>query len=368
MAETTDKYRAALEAARNGLQWYRDAYPEADSGADDEMMALIEEALASKAAPQEDQMLKDLKHALKDATELRQQITLMEEHMRGETWRWQADKSDDLATMGNRMGVLIYASDLRDLLASKAAAPAIVLDFKMASELLEMFGGEPGTITLMHGDGHSGKGLYAHYEEYPEEGAEFLGVPNDEAAPPPAAVAAEPLTQQSYEDAKVGYAEDMAAICQALGLDSEAHDIAEVLSEIASLKAAAPSAAPASGEADGWPYMRSKLALAVLGFHGRTFATLADAEQMLDSISEPDGPMPELRRIAAAAHAAPDASPSASELQRFLDVAAGEGLVLDGVDAADLYVALFPQAYAQAVAPVVDALAAARKPSEGGAA
>jgi len=39
----------ALKRARNGLQWYRDAYPEADSGADDEMLAEIDAALA--AAP-----------------------------------------------------------------------------------------------------------------------------------------------------------------------------------------------------------------------------------------------------------------------------------------------------------------------------
>ncbi|MCE8025830.1 hypothetical protein [Billgrantia aerodenitrificans] len=31
-----------------GLEWYRDAYPEADSGADDEHAAEVEEALADK--------------------------------------------------------------------------------------------------------------------------------------------------------------------------------------------------------------------------------------------------------------------------------------------------------------------------------
>lgn len=41
-----------LEAARNGLQWYRDTYPEADSGADDEMMAQIDAALAAAPAQQ----------------------------------------------------------------------------------------------------------------------------------------------------------------------------------------------------------------------------------------------------------------------------------------------------------------------------
>jgi hypothetical protein len=42
-----DNLRAALEAARNGLQWYRDKHPEDDSGADDEMMAQIDEALST---------------------------------------------------------------------------------------------------------------------------------------------------------------------------------------------------------------------------------------------------------------------------------------------------------------------------------
>lgn len=47
---STIALRDALEAARNGLQWYRDMYPEADSGADDEMMAQIDEALAAQPA------------------------------------------------------------------------------------------------------------------------------------------------------------------------------------------------------------------------------------------------------------------------------------------------------------------------------
>lgn len=61
----------------------------------------------------------------------------------------------------------------------------IHIDYKQATELLEMFGGEPGEITLEVGDGHSGHGLYAHYTELPEEGAEYLGVADDEAVPVP---------------------------------------------------------------------------------------------------------------------------------------------------------------------------------------
>ena len=37
-------------------------------------------------------------------------------------------------------------------------------------------------------------------------------------------------------------------------------------------------------------------------------------------------------------------------LHTFLNAAAGEGMVLDGVDAADLYVALFPERYAATIA------------------
>jgi hypothetical protein len=62
-------------------------------------------------------------------------------------------------------------------------AQSIHLDFKQATELLEMFGGEPTEITLTYGDGHSGKGIYASYTDMPEEGAEYLGISNDEAIP-----------------------------------------------------------------------------------------------------------------------------------------------------------------------------------------
>lgn len=41
-----DRAKKALELVRNGLAWYRDAYPEADSGADDEMMEEIDTVLA----------------------------------------------------------------------------------------------------------------------------------------------------------------------------------------------------------------------------------------------------------------------------------------------------------------------------------
>ena len=80
-----------------------------------------------------------------------------------------------------------------ELTAKVVAAPgaAITLDFKMATELLKMFGEEPGLITLQHGSesSHSGTGLYARYSDMPDEGAEFLGAePDDEAVPEAVAV------------------------------------------------------------------------------------------------------------------------------------------------------------------------------------
>lgn len=82
-----------------------------------------------------------------------------------------------------------------ELTARVVAAPAqpvpssgasITLDFKMATELLKMFGGEPSLVTLQQGSerSHSGTGIYAWYSNIPEYGAEFLGSePDDEAVP-----------------------------------------------------------------------------------------------------------------------------------------------------------------------------------------
>jgi hypothetical protein len=52
-------------------------------------------------------------------------------------------------------------------------------------------------------------------------------------------------------------------------------------------------------------------------------------------------------------------------LHTFLDEAAGDGLVLNGIDAADLYTAIFPGRYAEAIAPILDALSAAPTPPAG---
>lgn len=47
MKTDIDKLRDALESAQNGLKWYREAYPAADSQADDEMETKLNQVLAS---------------------------------------------------------------------------------------------------------------------------------------------------------------------------------------------------------------------------------------------------------------------------------------------------------------------------------
>lgn len=49
------------------------------------------------------------------------------------------------------------------------------------------------------------------------------------------------------------------------------------------------------------------------------------------------------------------------ELHVFLNAAAGEGLVLDGIDAADLYVMLFPKRFAEAISQQAQSEAAAQE-------
>jgi len=46
-----------------------------------------------------------------------------------------------------------------------------------AQALVDAFGGENEVLTVTQGThgSHSGPGLYAHDEEYPDEGAHFLG-------------------------------------------------------------------------------------------------------------------------------------------------------------------------------------------------
>lgn len=107
-----------------------------------------------------------------------------------------------------------------------APSDAVVLDFKMATELLEMFGGEPGTVALLPGDGHSGKGLYAYYDEIPEEGAEFLGAPDSEAVPQQATLPASEAVAQKLPRGEADYAlmnRIMELSCEAAAANAKAN-------------------------------------------------------------------------------------------------------------------------------------------------
>ncbi|MFA5898095.1 MAG: hypothetical protein WC829_03160 [Hyphomicrobium sp.] len=78
------------------------------------------------------------------------------------------------------------------------ASASVPIDYRQAVELVEMFGGEPAEVRLIHGDGHSGPGLYAYYDELPEEGANFLGETDPDASPQPQPVA-QPVQAQLIE-------------------------------------------------------------------------------------------------------------------------------------------------------------------------
>ena len=52
---------------------------------------------------------------------------------------------------------------------------AIVLNLSQAQQLVDMFGECSDTeICLIAGPGHAGPGVYAYYDEYPEEGSALL--------------------------------------------------------------------------------------------------------------------------------------------------------------------------------------------------
>ncbi len=82
---------------------------------------------------------------------------------------------------------------LRPAPVAEPATPgrSVRIDFRQATDLLAMFGGEAAEITLASGSGnhteHSGPGLYAWYTDYPEEGSIHLGVTDEEAEPEQAA-------------------------------------------------------------------------------------------------------------------------------------------------------------------------------------
>ena len=55
-----------------------------------------------------------------------------------------------------------------------------------------------------------------------------------------------------------------------------------------------------------------------------------------------------------------EASAAQESLHTFLNAAAGDGLILDGVDAADLYIKVFPERYAAALKDLREAIISAR--------
>lgn len=75
---------------------------------------------------QESIHLPQLRHAIADITELRQQIELMKDQLGGNVWIWEPEGENHLESMGNRMGVLIYACDLKALLAQAQQDAACV--------------------------------------------------------------------------------------------------------------------------------------------------------------------------------------------------------------------------------------------------
>lgn len=119
--EATNQRRAELRTLLSTPQPCSRSHPHEEMTAQCELrteIARLTNALARASTPPavHADAATDLKNALADAIELRQQLRLMEEHARGDVWRWQADAANELASMGNRMGVLIHASDLRNLL------------------------------------------------------------------------------------------------------------------------------------------------------------------------------------------------------------------------------------------------------------
>lgn len=164
--------------------------------------------------------------------------------------------------------------------------PSITLDFKQATELLEMFGGEPGLVTLQMGreKSHSGTGLYAYYSELPEEGAEFLGAePDDEAVP---TTQAAPVAQGDAEVLLISAVDEWFAKNTGLGGCSD-----EDVRELRAIFAAHPAAPVAQGDALN-EVRRAVAAIAVVGHvDGNAVVRRRSVLDMLD------------RRIAARAQA-----------------------------------------------------------------
>lgn len=161
-----------------------------------------------------------------------------------------------------------YIDFARDVLAlsqtmQPQAGPSIFIDFKQATDLLAMFGGEPNEITLQVGEGHSGRGMYASYTDMPEEGTIFLGVSDQEAMPEPQA---EPAAgEQAGAVARDAAIELVSfyrkAVIEALGGGAE--EVATMHAEQRRLvnALAAPGAAIAAREQEAEAFLRQMASL-----------------------------------------------------------------------------------------------------------
>lgn len=55
------------------------------------------------------------------------------------------------------------------------------IDHRIAKEILEYFGGEEANVTIQWWkEGHSGAGFYIWCTDYPEDGAVYLGMTEDQ--------------------------------------------------------------------------------------------------------------------------------------------------------------------------------------------
>lgn len=171
----------------------------------------------------------------------------------------------------------------------------------------------------------------------------------DEEPPEPAAPDLAAIRLEAHEHGVKCMAESLRKI-----LDGEPCEasVPPELAEVAK-RLAAPSVAPEPLK--GWKlnhvqFVRGtgKAEIGYLDSEDDRFSPIVTVDTGL--YYEPDQAHPLAIAILEALQAThPPRAPLPETLHTFLNAAAGEGLVLDGVDAADLYIALFPERYAAAV-------------------
>ena len=226
------------------------------------------------------------------------------------------ESREDGTRLLDRGGLVAFAKDvLRVAAPAQDAASSITVDFKQATELLAIFGGEPAEVTLIEGPGHSGEGVYAYYSDLPEEGAGFLGTSDNEALP--AAPAQEHATQLAGHGREVtpdGVPSNVELRGLWYGAGGSFHGPSvetgtmpetKLLPFLRSLMAAPAQAqedaaaleAPAAPE---WERVRRGLSMMMMGFASTPGKPLQAAEAALDAATEPGMPLACLRALAAA--------------------------------------------------------------------